>query len=70
MVWKSSTRRSDGTIRGDQVRLADFVHPEKNDWLAVNQFTIIENHNNRRPDILLFLNGIPVIVIEAEEPGR
>ena len=62
-------RRPDGTIKGDQVRLVDFVHPEKNDWLAVNQFTIIENHNNRRPDILLFLNGIPVIVIELKNPA-
>jgi type I restriction enzyme R subunit len=61
-------RRPDGTIRGDQVRLADFEHPEKNDWLAVNQFTIIENNHNRRPDILLFLNGLPVIIIELKNP--
>ena len=62
-------RRPDGTIKGDQVRLADFDHPEKNDWLAINQFTIIENHNNRRPDILLFLNGIPVVIIELKNPA-
>ncbi|MDD1724727.1 MAG: type I restriction endonuclease subunit R, partial [Methanospirillum sp.] len=62
-------RRPDGSIRGDQVRLADFDHPEKNDWLAINQFTIIENHNNRRPDILLFLNGIPVVIIELKNPA-
>ena len=62
-------RRPDGTIRGDQVRLADFDHPEKNDWLAINQFTIIENHNNRRPDILLFLNGIPIVIIELKNPA-
>ncbi|HNW81235.1 MAG TPA: type I restriction endonuclease, partial [Methanoregulaceae archaeon] len=37
-------RRKDGTIKGDQVRLADFSNPEENDWLAVNQFTVIENH--------------------------
>jgi type I restriction enzyme R subunit len=61
-------RRPDGTLRGDQVRLADFEHPEKNDWLAVNQFTIIENNHNRRPDILLFLNGLPVIIIELKNP--
>ena len=62
-------RRPDGTIKGDQVRLADFTHPEKNDWLAVNQFTIIENHHNRRPDIVLFVNGIPLVVIELKNPA-
>jgi type I restriction enzyme R subunit len=62
-------RRKDGTIKGDQVRLADFSNPEKNDWLAVNQFTVIENHNNRRPDIVLFLNGLPVVVIELKNPA-
>ena len=62
-------RRPDGTIKGDQVRLADFIHPEKNDWLAVNQFTIIENHHNRRPDIILFVNGIPLVVIELKNPA-
>jgi type I restriction enzyme R subunit len=62
-------QRTDGTIKGDQVRLADFSNPEKNDWLAVNQFTVIENHNNRRPDIVLFLNGLPVVVIELKNPA-
>jgi type I restriction enzyme R subunit len=62
-------QRPDGTIKGDQVRLIDFDHPEKNDWLAVNQFTVIENHNNRRPDILLFVNGLPLIVIELKNPA-
>ncbi len=60
--------RPDGTIKGDQVRLADFDHPEKNDWLAVNQFTVIENPHNRRPDILLFLNGLPIVIIELKNP--
>jgi len=62
-------RRPDGTIKGDQVRLVDFTHLEKNDWLAVNQFTVIENHNNRRPDILLFVNGLPLVVIELKNPA-
>lgn len=62
-------RRKDGTIRGDQVRLADFSNPGENDWLAVNQFTVIENHHNRRPDIVLFLNGLPVVVIELKNPA-
>lgn len=62
-------RRTDGTIKGDYVRLVDFEHPEKNDWLAVNQFTIIENHNNRRPDVILFVNGLPLVVIELKNPA-
>jgi type I restriction enzyme R subunit len=62
-------RRKDGTIKGDQVRLADFSNPGENDWLAVNQFTVIENHHNRRPDIVLFLNGLPVVVIELKNPA-
>ncbi len=62
-------RRPDGTIKGDQVRLVDFTHPEKNDLLAVNQFTVIENHNNRRPDIVLFVNGLPLVVLELKNPA-
>lgn len=56
----------DGRIRGDVVRLIDFAAPERNDWLAVNQFTVIEQKTNRRPDIVLFLNGLPVVVIELK----
>jgi hypothetical protein len=58
----------DGTIRGDAVRLVD---PEDglNDWLAIAQFTVIENGNNRRPDVVVFLNGLPVGVIEVKKPG-
>jgi type I site-specific restriction-modification system R (restriction) subunit len=44
-------RREDGTIAGDHVRLIDFDSPDANDWLAVNQFTVIEGQNNRQPDI-------------------
>lgn len=62
-------RWHDGTIKGDLVHLIDFSNPEKNDWLAVNQFTIIENHNNRRPDIVVFINGIPLVVIELKNPA-
>ena len=50
--------REDGSIGGDKARLIDFDHPERNDWLAVNQFTVIEHQNNRRPDIVLFVNGL------------
>jgi type I restriction enzyme R subunit len=61
-------RAEDGTIRGDAVRLVD---PDDllNDWLAIAQFTVIENGNNRRPDVVVFLNGLPVGVIEVKKPG-
>jgi type I restriction enzyme R subunit len=59
----------DGVIRGEQVRLIDFSDPEENDWVAVNQFTVIENKANRRPDIVVFVNGIPLAVIELKNPG-
>ncbi|MDE8347643.1 MAG: type I restriction endonuclease, partial [Acidocella sp.] len=52
----------DGAIKGDVVRLVDYADPAANDWLAVNQFTVIEQKTNRRPDIVLFLNGLPVVV--------
>ena len=61
--------RADGTIGGDSARLIDFENPDANDWLAVNQFTIIENKANRRPDIIIFVNGLPVGVIELKNPG-
>ena len=58
----------DGTMRGDKVQLFDFTKPENNDFLAVNQFTIIENRN-RRPDILIFVNGIPLAIFELKNPA-
>lgn len=61
--------RQDGTIAGDKVKLLDQENPEKNDFRAVNQFTIIENKNNRRPDVVVFINGLPLIVIELKNPG-
>ncbi len=61
--------REDGSIGGDKARLIDFDHPERNDWLAVNQFTVIEHQNNRRPDIVIFINGLPVAVLELKNPG-
>ena len=57
----------DGTIRGERVRLIDFDTPENNDWLAVNQFTVI-GKSDRRPDIVLFINGLPLAVIELKNP--
>ena len=62
-------RRPDGSIRGDRVRLADFDDVEANDWLAVNQFTVVEGPHNRRPDVVVFLNGLPVAVIELKNPA-
>ena len=60
-------RQSDGRIRGERVRLIDFDIPENNDWLAVNQFTVVET-SDRRPDIVLFINGLPLAVIELKNP--
>jgi len=62
-------RRSDGSIGGEQVRLIDFDDPDANDWLAVNQFTVIENKVNRRADVVIFVNGLPLGVIEVKNPG-
>ena len=59
-------RRADGSIAGDHVRLIDFDDPGNNDWLAVNQFTVIEGQHNRRPDIVVFVNGLPLAVIELK----
>lgn len=59
-------RRADGSIAGAQVRVLDFDDPDNNDWLAVNQFTVAENKHNRRPDIVLFVNGLPLVVIELK----
>jgi type I restriction enzyme R subunit len=61
-------RAKDGTIRGDAVRLID-PEDQLNDWLAIAQFTVIENGHNRRPDVVVFLNGLPVGVIEVKKPG-
>lgn len=62
-------RTADGSIRGDRVRLIEFGDPHANDWLALNQFTVIENGANRRPDVAVFVNGMPLGVIELKNPG-
>ena len=66
MGWRLSTAATDGTIRGDRVRLVDFDQPAANDWLVVNQFAVIEGQNHRRPDIVVFVNGLPLGVIELK----
>ena len=63
------TRGKDGRIRGDKAWLADFDHPENNDWLAVNQFAVIENGHSRRSDLVVFLNGFPIAVFELKNPA-
>ena len=62
-------RADDGAIRGAQARIIDFDDPAGNDWLAVNQFTVVENENSRRPDVVLFVNGLPLGVIELKNPA-
>ena len=56
----------DGMERGERVWLVDFEDPWNNEFTVVNQFTIIENGHNRRPDVLLFVNGLPLVVIELK----
>ena len=62
-------RTDDGAMRGDQARVIDFDNPDNNDWLVVNQLTVVENRNTRRPDVVLFLNGLPLGVIELKNPA-
>ena len=59
----------DGAIRGAQARVIDFDDPAANDWLAVNQFTVSEREHTRRPDVVLFVNGLPLGVIELKNPA-
>lgn len=61
--------RTEGRIVGDKVWLFDFQNTQNNEFLAVNQFTVIEENNNRRPDIVLFVNGLPLAVIELKNPA-
>ena len=60
--------RPDGG-HGVTVRVIDFERPENNDWLVVNQFAVIEGKYNRRPDIVIFVNGLPLGVIELKNPA-
>ena len=59
-------RGDDGSIHGAQVHVVDFEDLGNNDWLAVNQFTVVENRHQRRPDIALFVNGLPLLLIELK----
>lgn len=59
----------DGVLTAGKVALLDFEQPDRNDWLAVNQFVVINGQVNRRPDVVLFVNGLPLAVIELKAPG-
>lgn len=61
-------RGPDGEVRTAYVRLIDFDMPGNNDWLAVNQFTVVGN-KNRRPDVMVFVNGIPLALLELKNPA-
>ena len=62
-------RDADGAVRGAQARVIDFDEPDANTWSAINQFTVSENGNTRRPDIVVFVNGLPLAVIELKNPA-
>ena len=60
--------RTESGIKGDKLYLVDFKCPENNEFVAINQFTVIDDTNNKRPDIVLFVNGLPLVVIELKNP--
>ncbi|MFM0221678.1 type I restriction endonuclease subunit R [Paraburkholderia dipogonis] len=59
----------DGETRGDFVRLVDWANSAANEWLAVNQFAIKGPHHTRRPDVMLFVNGLPLVLLELKNPA-
>ena len=61
-------RDENGDVRGAQARVLDFDNPDANDWMVVNQFTAQENQHTRRPDLVVFVNGLPLGVIELKNP--
>ena len=62
-------RTDEGALRGAQVAVLDYDDAINNDWLAVNQFTVVEGEHKRRPDIVLFVNGLPLGLIELKNPA-
>src|SRR5260221_9095679 len=60
-------RRKDGSIAGAQARVIDFETAANNDWLAVNQFTVSEGQHTRRPDVVLFVNGLPLAAVVVQK---
>ncbi|QQX85255.1 type I restriction endonuclease subunit R [Cupriavidus necator] len=61
--------QKDGETRGDFVRLIDWANPAANEWLAVNQYSIKGPHHTRRPDVVLFINGLPLVLLELKNPA-
>ncbi len=61
--------KSDDESRGDVVKLIDFQNPNNNDFLVVNQFTVKGTKGNRRPDVVVFINGLPIAVLELKNPA-
>ena len=62
-------RSAGGAVCGAQVLGLDFENPANNDWLAVNQFTVVDGEHERRPDVVLFVNGLPLGLIELKNPA-
>ncbi len=63
------TVRKEGQERGERVWLVDFQNPENNSCFAINQYTVQERNQNKRPDVILFINGLPLVVIELKNPA-
>jgi type I restriction enzyme R subunit len=61
--------QKEGETRGDFVRLIDWAAPAQNEWLAINQFSIKGAHHTRRPDVILFVNGLPLVLLELKNPA-
>jgi type I restriction enzyme R subunit len=59
-----------GEERSSVVKLIDYIDADKNDFYVVNQYTFVENGNNRRPDIILFINGLPLVLMELKSPSK
>lgn len=62
--------QQEGNQRGDLAWLIDFNKPDNNEFLVISQFTVIENNQNKRPDLVLFVNGIPLVVIELKNAAN
>jgi type I restriction enzyme R subunit len=59
----------DGSDRGERVWLVDFLNPDNNSFYVINQFTVIDRNQHKRPDVILFVNGMPLVVIELKNPA-
>ena len=60
------SHHQDGAERGEVVWLIDYINPDNNEFVIANQYTVIENHQNKRPDLVLFVNGMPLVIIELK----